>query len=454
MNWYYAHDGQQQGPVSEAELARLASTGVIGASNLVWRDGLPDWGPLATHAPHLLTARGSAPPAVPPAVTEYAPAPVYHSPAAIPTAPQGPLTTYPFQFHGRTGEYFRIWIVNTALTILTLGIYAAWAKVRTRRYFYGHTTLDGAPFDYLANPISVLKGNLIMGAMGLLYIGSGAIFPPIAIVILLIFFVVSPWLIHKAFRFRAWNTSYRNLRFRFTGDTGEAYVAYFWLLLLTPFTLGLIIPYQMWRSKRYFFDNMSYGSSRFQFRAQSGSFYAIYFKMIGFIMLLGAGAAVVVPAIAAMIGAATTSSIVVAQAETSPPDFSQMGGAEIGVVLGMVVGFVLYIAFIIGLSQYMAVRTTNLCLNNTTVGSDTTRFVSQIRLRDMIWIQLTNLLAIIFSLGLAIPWVMIRMARYRASKTSIIAPAGGLEHFTAGVAEKDSALGDAAADVFDMDIGF
>jgi uncharacterized membrane protein YjgN (DUF898 family) len=35
-----------------------------------------------------------------------------------------------FQFRGRTDEYFRIWIVNIALTIVTLGIFSAWAKVR------------------------------------------------------------------------------------------------------------------------------------------------------------------------------------------------------------------------------------------------------------------------------------------------------------------------------------
>ncbi|MED5348372.1 MAG: DUF898 family protein, partial [Pseudomonadota bacterium] len=42
-----------------------------------------------------------------------------------------------FQFHGEGGEFFRIWIVNLVLSIVTLGIYSAWAKVRTKRYFYG-----------------------------------------------------------------------------------------------------------------------------------------------------------------------------------------------------------------------------------------------------------------------------------------------------------------------------
>ena len=54
---------------------------------------------------------------------------------------------YPFEFHGQATEYFKIWIVNVLLTVLTLGIYSAWAKVRTMRYFYGHTVLDNSSFD-------------------------------------------------------------------------------------------------------------------------------------------------------------------------------------------------------------------------------------------------------------------------------------------------------------------
>jgi hypothetical protein len=67
------------------------------------------------------------------------------------------------KFNGSAGEYFRIWIVNIALTILTLGIYGAWAKVRTRRYFYSNTLLDGQPFDYTAKPGTILMGHLIIG---------------------------------------------------------------------------------------------------------------------------------------------------------------------------------------------------------------------------------------------------------------------------------------------------
>lgn len=439
MNWYYAYDGQQQGPVPEDELARLAQSGIIGGTNLVWREGLADWAPLGTAAPHLLPA-----PAIPAAAaTPPIPGALYSPPPA--PVPQAPPQNYPFQFHGSAGEYFRIWIVNTALTILTLGIYAAWAKVRTRRYFYGHTTLDGASFDYLANPISILKGNLIMGAMGLLYIGSGAVFPPLALVILLLFGVVSPWLIYKAFRFRARNTTYRNLRFSFGGQLGESYVAYLWLAIATPFTLGLIIPYQAWRAKRFFYDNLSFGTSHFRFSALPGQFYMIYLKVIGLIFLIALGAGIAIPALSVFLSRSFVSA-----ADNPAP----VGTQEIGIIIGMAVGMIAYLAVIIGFSQYIAVRTTNLCLNSTSVGQQGVRFVSQQRLRDMIGLYLTNLIAIVFTIGLAIPWAKVRLARYRASKTSLIAPAGGLEFFAAGASEQEDALGDAAADVFDMDIGF
>lgn len=55
-----------------------------------------------------------------------------------------------FEFFGKTMEFWGIWIVNGLLSIITLGIYSAWAKVRTHQYFYGNTELDGHRFSYLA----------------------------------------------------------------------------------------------------------------------------------------------------------------------------------------------------------------------------------------------------------------------------------------------------------------
>lgn len=45
MTWFYSDGGRQAGPVDDAALDQLASTGVISADTLVWRPGMPEWQP-------------------------------------------------------------------------------------------------------------------------------------------------------------------------------------------------------------------------------------------------------------------------------------------------------------------------------------------------------------------------------------------------------------------------
>ncbi|MGU7802487.1 DUF898 family protein, partial [Escherichia coli] len=74
-----------------------------------------------------------------------------------------------FTFSGRGSEYFRIWIVNLLLSIVTLGIYSAWAKVRRLRYFYDNTSVAGASFDYHGNPVAILKGRILAVVLIVVY---------------------------------------------------------------------------------------------------------------------------------------------------------------------------------------------------------------------------------------------------------------------------------------------
>jgi uncharacterized RDD family membrane protein YckC len=50
MSWYYAVNGQQAGPVDDAELRRLAMAGSVGSSTLVWRAGMDAWAPYGSVA--------------------------------------------------------------------------------------------------------------------------------------------------------------------------------------------------------------------------------------------------------------------------------------------------------------------------------------------------------------------------------------------------------------------
>ena len=204
-----------------------------------------------------------------------------------------------FEFNGNAGEYFKIWIVNIALTILTLGIYSAWAKVRTRRYFYGNTTLDGSSFDYLADPLAILKGRMIVFAFIMTYVISVQFLPYLEIAFVILYLVALPWMIIKSMQFNARNTAYRNIRFNFDGRIQEAVFVFIFLPIVAMFTFGLAFPYLMKRFKQFTVVHSSFGTSKFNFYATTGGFYRIYFRVLLIpiiIAIIGIVAAVVIPA--------------------------------------------------------------------------------------------------------------------------------------------------------------
>ena len=81
-----------------------------------------------------------------------------------------------FVFSGDSKAYFKLWAVNLLLTIATVGIYGAWAKVRNRRYIYGNTYLHDASFDYHANPRSILVARLFVVAIYITLSAAGVKF--------------------------------------------------------------------------------------------------------------------------------------------------------------------------------------------------------------------------------------------------------------------------------------
>ncbi len=461
QQWYYSQDGQQQGPVSFEEIRQLQAAGTLTTLSLVWNAGLTEWTPLGAISPDDMIAPAAAPTATPAAVANY-------------TAP-AQERTHPFEFHGKAGEFFRIWIVNVVLTVLTLGIYAAWAKVRTRRYFYGNTLLDGKPFDFTGNPISILKGNLLFGGLFVIYTVAGSVFPPLALFVLLVIVVLSPWLIQKALRFRAHNTVHRNVRLNFRGTTGEAYGVFLGLALLIPFTLGLITPYLQFRQKKFFLGNLGWGNANANMQGGAGFFYKTFFKSFGLIFILAILASLAVPIFSAMQKKAKpakeTSAVqmvpsqrmaaqVTAPADqdltipTDPPKRRSSRPSELPAgfeILIMVIGGGVYLLFFL-LFLYYQVRTNNYAINTTQWGQ-LGHLESKVRVRDLVWLYITNGIAVLLSLGLLIPWVKVRMARYRAARTTFIA-CGSLDAVAQSSGGNVSAMGDAGADIFDFDIGF
>jgi uncharacterized membrane protein YjgN (DUF898 family) len=182
----------------------------------------------------------------------------------------------PIVFQGKTSEYFGIWIVNLLLTLITFGIYSAWAKVRRKKYFYNNTLIENVGFDYHANPISILKGRIIAFVLFALYIYGKGSSPILAGALFLLFFIALPWLIVRGSIFNARNTSHRGLRFDFVGTTGKAAKVFIGLPLLMIPTLGLIVPYAAHEKNQFLMNNHRFGLSQFDMTRSVKGFYKVY----------------------------------------------------------------------------------------------------------------------------------------------------------------------------------
>lgn len=424
MPWYYEVNREQRGPVSEEEFANLVSTGVVRAETLVWREGWPQWRAWAGVAAE--QAGGPASPPPPP----YPPMPL--------TAP-GPrsLEPLPIVFKGEGGEYFRIWIVNVLLTIVTFGIYAAWAKVRTRRYFSANTSLAGHAFEYLADPKRILIGNLIVAGAFLLLNLSAAISPLLQLPFMLLIAVAVPWLIVRSILFNARNTAWRGLRFGFKGGYGEALVLFILAPILVPLTLGLIWPFIVKRRREWLVEKYRYGTSAFQFGGQTGDFYMIYLKALAFFLPLLFGYGVM---IVTMIGTMMASKD--GGAGAAPAAAGMMAMGPILIVIGFLSAF-------FGAS-YVRARMFAYSWNNTAIGGH--RFEARMRARDLMGLQVVNVLLLLVTLGLAWPWVAVRTARFQLSALRLL-PAGDLDTFVGESQPEPGALSEAASDFLDFDIG-
>ncbi|THF69422.1 DUF898 domain-containing protein [Deinococcus sp. Arct2-2] len=363
-------------------------------------------------------------------------------PASAP-APAPTISAYPFSFTGTAGEFFRLWIVNTALSIITLGVYTPWARVRTRQYFYGHTWVDGHNFEYTANPVALLRGYLIVAAFfGLYTLATNIQFQGwewVAGIIGVSFVALYPWLVMKSLRFLAASTAHRGLNFRFHGTAGGAYLAYGVANVAAGLSSSLALPWAWFMQRRYQVENAAYGRARATFRGDVGNFYIIGLTALG--LVIGAAVLLAVPVIA---GFALL---------TSNDPFS--GGGDAG-YLGVFAGIaVLYLAFLAAYSlawQYIRGATLKLVLNSIEVGG-VVRTHATFSPWMLAWIGLSNAAVQVVTLGLATPWAAVRRTRYMMGGLQVLAIAS-LDDFAADVTPNETAFGEAATELLDINLGF
>lgn len=348
---------------------------------------------------------------------------------SIHQAPQG-LRTVAVNFFGKTNEYYAIWIVNLLLTIVTLGIYSAWATVRTHRYFYANTEIDGHRFSYLAEPLQILKGRIIGVFLLAMYFVAVAFSPLAAGIVMLLLFLATPLFICMSLRFRMRVSAYRNIRFNFKGRYGRAFLVFVLLPIMSVFTLYLALPWVLKKIDEFIYSNISYGDKTMQAELDTGDYYAASFGAF-FI-----GLALFLVAIFGF-GASTA-----ALSSAEPSD---------KFTFSTIMFMVAYVFVILLSSSFYAARIRNHIFNTMQL-PHVASFESDLSFSTLVWLRVSNFLLLIATLGFAMPWIKIRTARVYAQATKVnVLP--GIANITGQSSQSSSAVGEEVANLFDMDVG-
>jgi uncharacterized membrane protein YjgN (DUF898 family) len=392
-----------------------------------------------------------------------------------PIAAEPATQTLDIRFTGSGSAYFRIWIVNLLLTLVTLTLYLPFARARRMAYFQNNTLVGGDPLGFHADPWKMFRGYLLVLALGLGYWGISNFFPELAWVALLVFAVIWPALWRASLQFRLRNTSWRGVRLAFVGDLSSAYLAMlpFFIPVLAfalflpdvgdgdevpdavaqqaAVVVGLVVlgfmvlmPWLWARIKAYQHGGYAFAQERTEFTAGAKQFYGLSAKISGVSLLVLMGLGTVMAVLAGTMAAMGMLSL---------DDIGNLGeGAGMlfmvgaGAVLAMV-----YVLWPLIVGSYITSRFQNLLWSNTR--SPHIRFTSQLKLAPLMRVNIVNWVLIALTLGLYWPFAKVRSARIRLEAMSVQVDGDVDRWVSDSLRQPAGVIGDAAGDFFGIDMG-
>lgn len=191
-------------------------------------------------------------------------------------------------YAGRGGPMFRLALRTGLLTVLTLGLYRFWMKVRMRRYYWSSVRIGGQPLEFSGTGGELLQGFLVAVVFLSFYIGivnlalmflSFSLFSGQAPAYAVSFLGLVPIVFFAQYRARRYilaRTRWRGIRFGLEpGVKGFVWRSALWWAG-TVLSAGLLYPAQVWALEKYRTDRTWYGDAQF---SQGGTWRSLYGAM-------------------------------------------------------------------------------------------------------------------------------------------------------------------------------
>lgn len=391
------------------------------------------------------------------------------------------ITAYRLRFSGSGGEYFRVWIVNLLLSILTLGLYTPWARRRTARWFYDHTLIASSPLEFTA-PLRTMVVSFILFA--LLYLAY-KIAAETGQEGMVLFFIVAaavlaPYLWGSAMRFRLASTRWRGLQLHFAAGWKDVYLASWPLFVMAGIWIGVNVGLEMLAAElgappdrrhrglhfpavsapmwgliatgviisvlciiRVEFNYKSLLVLRAGIGKQYGRWKPVYSD---FVRIWGATVLVFLAGVALILALGFSAAF------TLQALFQQTRGAAL-VVLVILVAMVVFLSLLLATAParaYREARMFKLIWSNVGL-SQIARFKCDLKHWPFVRLRIKNLLLTLLTLGFYRPFA--RVSEYRMKTDSVtLHVKGGLDQLVGSLVKQQDGMGDALADAVGLDI--
>ena len=342
-------------------------------------------------------------------------------------------------FNGVGAELFGIMIVNFIFTLLTLGIYHFWGKVKVRKYLWQHSNILGSPLEYTGNGLELFISFLIVivALTGYSLLMSATLL--FGIITLPLLFWAIYFAMYRSIRFRLTRTRWRGIYANLSGSAVSFANNVIFLSIANILCLGCLTPYITARLYRLTMNNVWWGDMRFSFSGTAKPLYKSFF--------IGMGVTVVAIILLAVFGAGYF--MVIARAVEQ----GYAGGAGTNVDDPALMLVLLYFGAIfmiaMGFMYYAACKVRWFYDHLSLPGA---RFTCGLPLTVFISLYITNTLLLLFTLGLGYPWVLTRTLRCLTSAAVYQGDVNvdAIQQNTQSIPKR----GDGLLDALDLDVAF
>ncbi|WP_348721210.1 YjgN family protein [uncultured Candidatus Puniceispirillum sp.] len=356
----------------------------------------------------------------------------------------------PLVFTGTARQLFGIQFVNILLSLITLGIWIPWARVRNRRFFYGNTRALDEGIDYLATGFALFKGwVLVLAAITIFYVtplfADGV--PYVQEGLSALFVLVYPWALTKSIYFNARNLAWRDVSFDWKGGYFGAAWYFFLFPVIAVLSFGLLLPVMSCKARQYIVNNYRFGKTSFEADLDIGSFYKVAVQaLLAFIFML------------ILVGVFSFCILVMIFGYQTGDTLFDNLMLFTAYDLGNMSSYLLYLIPLLFLATFYATGafyhalTRNIMINKLKLHGGI-KFRSELSGTKLAWIIISNNLVTLLSLGLLWPWAQVRRYRYMVESTQL-RPSQSIDNFIDTQSRAGHSIGDAASDAGGIELQF